>query len=178
MMLKVMFDTNVFNRILDGIVPVDALAGHVEVFATHIQLDELNRTKNQDRRAALGAVFGAVVTEAVPTESFALDVSRLGQARLGSERLVPTASAVYGVSRYGQASYSADANLYSALKTRLDSLNGAKPNNLQDALIAETSIKAGHLLVTDDTDLAVVAKEYGGQCLSVGELWARCGPAT
>ena len=102
----------------------------------------------------------------------------LGQARLGGERLVPTASAVYGFASYSRASYSKDDDLYSALKTRLDSLNGAKPNNLQDALIAETSIKAGHLLVTDDTDLAVVAKEYGGQCVSVSELWARCGTAT
>lgn len=175
MMLKVMFDTNVFNRILDGIVPVQALAGHVEVFATHIQLDELQRTKRQKRRAALGAIFAAVVTEALPTSSFVLDVSRLGHARLGGDRLVPTASAVFGISKFGQASYSSNDSLYPALKTRLDSLNRAKPNNLQDALIAETSIKAGHVLVTDDTDLTVVAKEYGGQCISVGELWARCG---
>lgn len=177
-MLKVMFDTNVFNRILDGIVSVEALAGHVEIFATHIQLDELSRTKNQERRAALGSVFAAVVTEAVPTDSFVLDVSRLGQARLGGDRLVPTASSVYGVSRYGQASYSADDNLYAALKARLDSLNRAKPNNLQDALIAETSIKAGHLLVTDDADLTVVATEYGGRCVSVSELRARFNTAT
>lgn len=178
MMLKVMFDTNVFNRILDGIVPVQALAGHIEVFATHIQLDELQRTKDQERRAALGAIFAAVITEAVPTDSFVLDVSRLGHARIGGERLVPTASAVFGISNFGQASYSSNDNLYAALKARLDSLNGAKPNNLQDALIGETSIKAGHVLVTDDTDLTVVAKEYGGQCVSVGELWARCGAAT
>ena len=43
-------------------------------------------------------------------------------------------------------------------------------NNVQDALIAETSIKEGHLLVTDDTDLAAVTKEYGAQCLSVSEF--------
>ena len=40
-------------------------------------------------------------------------------------------------------------------------------------LIAETSIKQGHILMTDDTDLAAVTKEYGGQCLSVGELLRR-----
>ena len=43
-------------------------------------------------------------------------------------------------------------------------------HNVQDALIAETSIKEGHLLVTDDTDLAAVTKEYGAQCLSVSEF--------
>lgn len=178
MMLKVMFDTNVFNRIRDGIVSVQALAGNVEVFATHIQLDELQRTKDQGRRDALAAVFAAVVTKAMPTDSFVLGVSRLGQARLGGQRVVPTASAIFGISNYGQASYTTDDDLYAAIRTRLDSLNGAKSNNLQDALIAETSIKAGHVLVTDDTDLAVVAKEFGGQCVSVGELWARCGTAT
>jgi predicted nucleic acid-binding protein len=173
-----MFDTNVFNRILDGIVSVESLTGHVEAVATHIQLDELQQTKNQERRGALGAIFSAVLAEAVPTDSFLPDVSRLDQARLGGGRLVPTASAVYGISTYGDANYSAADNLQAVLRSRLDSLNGAKQNNVQDVLIAETSIKAGYVLVTDDSDLAAVAKEYGGQCASVRELWARCGAAT
>lgn len=165
-----MFDTNVFNRILDGVIPVTALTGRVEAYATHIQRDELDRTKNPERRAALGKMFGEVVAGALPTDSSVLGVSRLGEARLGGERVVPTASGVYGVSNYGQAGYSTNDNLYAALRDRLDSVNGQKSNNAQDALIAETSIKEGHVLVTDDTDLALVTKEFGGQCLSVGEL--------
>jgi predicted nucleic acid-binding protein len=168
-----MFDTNVFNRILDGVISIQTLTGRVVVYATHIQRDEIDNTKNPERRAALAQVFGDVVAELPPTDSFVLGVSRLDEARLGGERVVPTASAVYGVSRYGQAKYSAEDNLFSALKDRLDSINRNKPNNVHDALIAETSIKEGHILVTDDTDLAAVTKEYGGQCLSVGELLRR-----
>jgi hypothetical protein len=169
-----MFDTNVFNRILDGVIPVTTLTGRVEAYATHIQRDELDRTKNPVRRAALAKVFGEVVAGALPTGSFVLGVSRLNEARLGGERIVPTASGVYGVSSYGQARYSANDDLYAAMRARLDTVNGQKANNVQDALIAETSIKEGHVLVTDDTDLALVTKEFGGQCLSVDELLSHC----
>jgi hypothetical protein len=175
-----MFDTNVFNRILDGVISLQTLTGRVEAYATHVQRDEINNTTNPARRAALARVFGEVVAASLPTESFVLDVSRLDEARLGGERVVPTESAIYGVSMYGQAKYSAEESLYSALKERLDSINGAKPNNVHDALIAETSIKRGHVLVTDDADLTAVTKEYGGQCLSVVELLFHCtkGSAT
>jgi hypothetical protein len=107
-------------------------------------------------------------------------VSRVDEAGLSGEHVVPTESAVYGVSRYGQANYGAEDDLYSALKNRLDSINRAKPNNVHDALISETSIKGNHVLVTDDTDLAAVTREYGGQCLSVAELLLHCtkGSAT
>lgn len=169
-LLTYMFDTNVFNRILDGVISLPTLTGRVVAYATHIQRDEINNTTNPERRAALTQVFSDAVAESLPTDSLVLGVSRLSEARLGGERVVPTESAVYGVSRYGQAKYSAEDNLYSALKARLDNINRNKPNNVHDALIAETSIKGGHVLVTDDTDLAAVTKEYGGQCLSVGEL--------
>jgi predicted nucleic acid-binding protein len=169
-----MFDTNVFNRILDGVIPISMLSGRVQAYATHIQRDELERTKNRERRAALASVFGQVLAGSLPTGSLVLGVSRLGEARLGGERVVHTASAVYGVSKYDQAKYSANDNLYAALKDRLDSLNGQRSNNVPDALIAETSIKEGHTLVTDDGDLALVTKEFGGQCLSVRELLSHC----
>ena len=87
---------------------------------------------------------------------------------------MPTTSAVWDVSRWDQASWGADDNLYSTLKAELDNLNRNKPNNVHDALIAETSIKGGYVLVTDDADLAVVTKKYSGKCLSVTELLSQC----
>lgn len=168
-----MFDTNVFNRILDGVVPIDALSGHVNAHATHVQRDEIGRTKDPARREALEAVFGSVTGAAVPTASFVLDVSRLGEARLGGRRVVPTSSAVWGVSKWGQAKWTADDNLYVPIKAELDALNGGKKNNIEDALIAETAIKEGYILVTEDGDLTTVAKKYRGECLTVRELWQR-----
>jgi len=169
-----MFDTNVFNRILDGVISVQALAGRVVAYATHIQRDELNNTMNSKRRAELAQVFVDVVAASVPTESLVLGVSRLGEAKLSGERVVPTESAVYGVSRYGSAKYGAEDSLYPALKESLDGVNRQKSNNVHDALIAETSIKGGHVLVTDDADLAAVTKRYGARCISVAELLALC----
>ncbi|MGH6662021.1 MAG: hypothetical protein ACREB6_10810, partial [Rhodospirillales bacterium] len=70
--LKCMFDSNVFNRIVDGIVPVESLVGRVIAHSTHIQRDELDNTKDMERRAALAEVFGEIVSEAAPTDSFVL----------------------------------------------------------------------------------------------------------
>jgi predicted nucleic acid-binding protein len=165
-----MFDTNVFNRIVDEEISLKSLIDSVTVYVTHIQRDEINNTKNPKRRAVLVKVFSDVVAVSKPTDNFVLGVSRLDQARLGGEREVPTASAVYGVSKWGKAKWSAEDNIYTALKTELDKLNKNKPNNIQDALIAETSIKGKYILVTEDADLAEVTKKYGGKCLSVPEL--------
>ena len=173
-LISCMFDTNVFNRILDGVISTQALEGRVVAYATHIQRDELRNTRNQKRRAELEKVFVDVVAASVPTESFVIDASRLDEARLSGDRVVPTESAVYGVSRYRSAQYGIEDNLYATLKADLDGVNGQKPNNVQDALIAETSVKRGHVLVTDDADLALVTKRYGGRCISVAELLALC----
>lgn len=56
-----MFDTMVFNRILDGVISIQSLTGHVVAHATHIQRDEINNTQNPERRALLVQVFGDVV---------------------------------------------------------------------------------------------------------------------
>ncbi len=146
-----MFDTNIFNCILDDRVRLDDFTGRVVAYATHIQRDEINKTSDIGRREALLRVFREAVTTSTPTASFVLDVSRLDEACLGGH----------------------EDDVYSALKRDLDQLNGGKDNNVQDALIAETSIKRGFFLVTDDRDLSTVARKYGGKCLSVSELLAQ-----
>jgi len=171
--LDCMFDTVVFNRILDGVLPAAALAGSVVAHATHVQRDEIAATKEPVRRTDLTRVFTGTVHLSVPTDAFVLDVSRLDEARLGGGRMVPTVSAVWDVSRLDEASWAAEDGLYSTLKEGLDELNRRKRNNIQDALIAETAIKNRLVLVTDDSDLAEVASRYGGRCMSVAELLAQ-----
>ncbi len=168
--LKCMFDTRAFNLILDGGFPLESLKDRVVAYATQIQRDEISNTKNSERRSALLQVFKDVVSESVSTDSVVLGVSRLGEARLGGERVVPTESAVWDVSRWDEAKFTANDNLYTPIKTGLDTMNKGKRNNVQDALIAETSIKGGYVLVTDDTDLIEVTKQYGGKCTSLEEL--------
>lgn len=47
--LKCMFDTNVFNRIVDNITLLNSLIGPVTAHATHVQRDEINNTRNVER---------------------------------------------------------------------------------------------------------------------------------
>jgi predicted nucleic acid-binding protein len=113
-------------------IPPDA-----ELVATHVQVDELNKTRDEDRRARLFLRFVTTVGSIVPTESTVLDVSRLDYSKLG------------------------DGVLYARVKADLDSLNKGKPNNSQDALIAEVAIANGYTLLTADRDLSVVAQKHG-----------------
>ena len=105
--------------------------------ATHVQKDEIERTKDPKRRSDLLKKFSETIDDMIPTSSFVLDVSRLDHAMLGN-----------GVT-------------YEAIKTKLDAANGQKPNNVQDALIAEVASTAGHVLVTADRDLQNVCQRLG-----------------
>ena len=168
--LNCMFDTNEFNRIHKEDISLQSLIGRIEAHATHVQWDELNATKDPKLRTSLTQVFTDVVVDSIPTDSFVLDVTGLDKARLGGDRVVPTSSAVWGLSDWDQSGWCAEDNLYSTLKSELDNLNKSKPNNKQDALIAETSIKRGYVLVTNDGHLAQVTKKYGGKCLTIYEI--------
>jgi predicted nucleic acid-binding protein len=168
--LKCMFDTRAFNLVLDVAFPIEKLKGRVLAYATHIQRDEINNTMDPERRSALLRVFEEVTSESFPTASLVLGVSRIGAARLGGERVVPTESFVWDVSRWDQAKWTAEDNLYVPIKEALDKLNKGKRNNVQDALIAETAAKGSYILVTDDTHMIEVAKRYGCKCMSLEEI--------
>lgn len=142
-----LFDTNVFNRLVDlGIEPAH-LAAKGRLFTTHVQIDELQATRNAARAQALLDVF-----EKVPQER------------------VPTAAALWNVSKYGEAEWGDAGGLYGRLLASLDARNGSKPNNAQDILTAVTAHKRQLTLVTDDKDLATVMRDHGGEAISVEEF--------
>lgn len=132
-------DTNIFNNLVDGTINVADLPSDSPFVATHIQIDEINNTKDSERRARLFLMFAEVRPEIVPTESFVLDVSRLD---------------------YGKLS---DDVLFDKLKQELDALNKSKSNNVQDVLIAEVAIVNGFTLLTSDRHLAEVVEKQGGK---------------
>jgi predicted nucleic acid-binding protein len=140
-----MFDTNVFNRLLDGSFDLSILVGKV-CYATHVQIDEIRATKDAERRGRLEKVFLEVVIEQLPTQSFVLDVSRLDEAYLG------------------------DGEKYDHILESLNQRNKAKSNNVQDALIAETALVCGLTLVTEDQDLQKVMTELGGAACGIVDL--------
>ena len=145
-----MLDTNIFNRVLDYKVPLEHLAECVEVYVTHVQEDELDNTKRSERRTALKQVLVGLDPDRRPTESF-----------------------VWDVSRWDLGKWTEDDNLYDPIRAELDE-RLPKKNNIQDALIAETAIKNGYTLVTEDRNLREVAAGFGANCMTFEELQQDC----
>ncbi len=168
-MRKYMFDTNIFNDLLDGVADITPFIGKATFLATHVQLDEIKSTRDETRRASLSQLFEEITSNPVPTESFVLDVSRLDQAKLGGNSVILTESAVWDVSRWDQAKWTSVDNLYEPIKAGLDKAK-KKQNNIQDALIAETAIKNGLTLVTHDRLLFEVVTEFGGACADIHQV--------
>jgi len=141
-----MFDTNIFNHILDNKILIENFPEYLNLFITHIQLDELEKTRDQNRRKMLLTIFKKIDQENIPTESLVLSVSKLGKAKLGDEN-----------------------GLYKKIKLDLDEKE-IKQNNKQDALIAKTTIKNGLILVTDDSDLLEVTQKYNGEVITLKDF--------
>jgi hypothetical protein len=147
--IKCVFDTNIFNRVLDLDIPVEAFSHRVSAYATHVQRDEINNTRKDERREALANIF----TDVIPEKG----------------NIIPTRSAVWGVSKWGQSMWTGD-DLCMTLKRELDKKNKSKKNNIKDALIADTAIKGKYVLVTDDGDLKIVTEQHGGECWTLDEM--------
>lgn len=135
--MKYVVDTSLINKLVDGSIHADELPKDGPLIASHIQIDELDRTKDAKHRSELLQRFSETIDEVLPTESFVLGTSRLDKGTLGD-----------GVS-------------YDAIKKKLDSLNGGKTNNSEDALIAEIAMKNGYVLLTADFHLYQVAYALG-----------------
>ena len=133
-----MVDTNVINWVVDGKIDRAALPGDVQFVATHIQIDEINRTSDEDRRARLFLVLTSTIRKLLPTESAVMDISRFDWCKMG------------------------DGVIYASIKNELDAKNGGRRNNIHDALISEAAIVNGFTLLTADLDLAEAAKNHKG----------------
>ena len=69
--LKCMFDTNVFNRIVDEEIALEPLTDRVTAYATHVQRDGINNTTDPERRAVLAKVFRGFISQVTNTTSVA-----------------------------------------------------------------------------------------------------------
>ena len=138
---KYIVDTCVFNWLADSLITRNALPSDGGFAITHIQVDEINSTKDDERRARLLLMQASLRCELLPTQTFVLDISRLDHAKLG------------------------DGRLFSSLKAQLDALNGTKKSNGRDALIAEAAIANEYTLLTADEDLRSTTEGHGGKVM-------------
>ena len=60
--------------------------------------------------------------------------------------------------------------LFTRIRDDLAKLNKGKLNNIQDALIAETAINNGLVLVTEDRDLRIVVSREGGSATRIQDI--------
>jgi hypothetical protein len=146
-----MLDTNVFDRVLCGKVPLSSFGGH-RVLVTGIQRDELNKTPDPAKRAALLATFEAVNPDVVPASSFAFDIEGAG---------------------FDQALWNDGSGKFEKMRARLEQLDSKtkKPlNQERDILIAETAIKNRATFVSDDHNLRRVVSEFGGSAIDTTKV--------
>ncbi len=87
--IKVIFDSNIYDLIADGSLNINLLSEKKEDFEfyiTHVQIDEINECPNEDKRARLLLFMTKLSPIVIPTESYILGKSRLGEARLGDTK--------------------------------------------------------------------------------------------
>ena len=139
--MKYVMDTNIVNWLLDGKIDRAALPADGEFVGTHIQIDEINRTSDEDRRARLVLTLTSTIRELLPTETTVVDVSGLDWCKLG------------------------DVVIYTSIRNQLDAKNGGSRGNIHDALIAEVAIVNEFTLLTADADLSEIARNHQGMVL-------------
>jgi len=142
-----MLDTNIFNAILDDKISVASISRH-QLLTTGVQPGEIRATNCASRRAALLAVFEEVEAASIPASSFAFDVEGAG---------------------WGQAYWNDGTGNFQKMLSRLNALGRKKDelNPIRDILIAETAIKNGATLVSNDRHLRQVVVEFGGNAIDL-----------
>lgn len=81
--MKYVVDTSIINKLVDGQIAPSELPTDGEFMAFHNQIEELNNTKDAERRAKLFLRFAQVHPELARTETFLLDTSRFDHANIG-----------------------------------------------------------------------------------------------
>lgn len=142
-MTEYMLDTNAFNRALDSNDDPRSLSRRGGLYVTHIQLNEIQATRNPERLAALLTIVKMIDPEHVATSAALWDVSEWDASESGGDDRL-----------YEQ--------MYAALTERNQDKRG---NNAKDVLIALTALKRGYTLVTNDADLTDVLGQFGGEAM-------------
>ena len=120
-----------------------AARGVLTIITNHVVADQLAATPDEDKRAALLALYAALPQEQRDTAGFIMSVSRLDRAALEDDGAVP-----------------------------LEALSTRQRGRWHDALIGATAAAHADVLVTDDDKLAAKMRRSGVQCAawSIGEF--------
>ena len=143
-MRGIMFDSNAFDKILDGTIKIEDLEKSKEIFdyyITHIQTDELSNVPDSKKEKR---------------NRFTLFLLHL------APRIIPTSCTILGHSRLNYCCLG-KAEYYNQL------LNESK-NNINDSIIGETAIKNNLVIVTEDEKFKKKIIDIGGEAKTVSEF--------
>lgn len=149
-----MLDTHLFDRVLDGLLPISALTGQ-RLFVTAVQVAEVQAMPNTKavRRASLLRTIELVAPNWQAAASFCADIEGAGA---------------------DQAEVNDGTGRFEEMLARLKALDPKPPkkdaNQIRDIVIAETALKFGATLVSDDVALRTVMAEFGGFAVASGHL--------
>jgi restriction endonuclease S subunit len=157
LILGFMFDTNIFDEILDKKVE---LPENLKYYVSHIQYDEILNISidKKERKEKLLEIFDKVPKEVIATEGSTVGVSKVNSSKVMSKE---------------------DNELYNKMLEKLkelDEKSGKKKipeNQARDILIALTSIKNCLILVTEDENLKKVTEEFNGQAITFEQFQKR-----
>ena len=161
---KCMFDANIFDMVVAHPESVEMLRKCVDVYVTHVQSNQIDDTKSSH-----------------PEKWEKLNWARLQVVSEGSqssgERVVPTKSSAWDITEWNGGEWTSDDNLiYQFTGPISPNKTNPKPykRKITDALIAETAIKNGFTLVTEDKRLRKRASALGAECMSWEQLLEYC----
>lgn len=85
---KYIFDTNIFDDIVNEKLKISDIAKYknfkkVKIYVTHIQIDEINKCSDVDKRARLNIFMVKIRPILIPTSSCAFDISRFDESKFG-----------------------------------------------------------------------------------------------
>ena len=152
--IKCMFDTVIFNRIVENHISVESLNEFVEVYATYVQRKEINneRMKDKEKQAKLNQIFNSLVSE---------------------EHYLSTESTLWDYTPWNKGKWTDPNDNCRPIRDDLDNVE-KKENNFKDALIAETAKKNDLILVTEDIPLQNAAPNHAVKCMSFDQLLLHC----
>lgn len=121
-----------------------------KLYATGIQIGELEKTPDLKRRNQLSEVFHKIKPGLLPTDSCVWDVSSWEECKWGEGNIY--------------------AEILKNLELRQRNPTAKHASNIKDALVAETAIKQNLTLITADSFLAEVIELLGGTVVDFRKL--------
>lgn len=142
---KIMLDSNIFDDIINNIIRKEDFEAAKKLgyifFITHIQTDEINDCKDDEKRKKLTLFLATISPTVIPTESLVFGVSRMGYSKLS------------------------DGEKLTKLTKGSQSLKKSK-----DGLIGETVIKQKLTLLSNDKQLLNRVRNEGGEAITINDF--------